>query len=352
MQRLHAMDSARAALLPLGVLFHSMVFVYLYQPPKSAEEFLFIVFAHQFLHAFRMPAFFIIAGFFAAYLLAGRGAAGLIKNRLARIFAPLVIFWLPITFANSWTSQGSWISDRNTFDILPVDFQHLWFLYFLMIFSLILAAVPNRMLTAISKATRPAIVLVVVALATPLLPGVLDAEVTLATSSRLIPDPGLLAFYLILFLTGAIIFHQRDTWLVFLSDKAVPMSLVFLIAFTIFFFTQDTGAATVPFVYGLAVSLGSFGAIGIFLRFFSRSNKVTRFVSDSSYWMYLVHLPLVFFFLVSFARLELGALPTVLLTTVLTITISLVSYKLLVRSTLLGKLLNGKTRPFFRKSGS
>ncbi|MEL0317326.1 MAG: acyltransferase family protein, partial [Aquiluna sp.] len=71
--RLHSLDAARGSLMILGVLFHALVFVYLFQEPASLSEFLAVVFTHQLLHSFRMPAFFMIAGFFALLLIDKRG---------------------------------------------------------------------------------------------------------------------------------------------------------------------------------------------------------------------------------------------------------------------------------------
>jgi peptidoglycan/LPS O-acetylase OafA/YrhL len=125
----------------------------------------------------------------------------------------------------------------------------------------------------------------------------------------------------------------------------VLLSTLFLLAFTLFFFSQDTGWELVGVTYGVAAALGSFGVIGLFLRFADRPSKVMRFLSDASYWLYLVHLPLVFFFLFSLGINGFGAIATILLTSVLTIAIGLVTYKVFVRHTFISTLLNGKRHP-------
>ena len=95
-------------------------------------------------------------------------------------------------------------------------------------------------------------------------------------------------------------------------------------------------------IYGSAVVLGSYAAIGLFLRFGDRPSKGMRFVSDASYWLYLVHLPLVFLFLVGFSANGFGAFATIALSSSLTIFLGLLSYKVLVRYTVISNLLNGK----------
>jgi glucan biosynthesis protein C len=345
MSRIHALDSARATLLLLGVLFHSAVFVYLYQEPASLSEFLVVTYLHQLLHAFRMPAFFVISGFFAAYLLETRDTRMFLGNRLSRIALPLAIFWLPLTFANGWASQGSWISGRDSFSVLPIDFQHLWFLFYLVIYSFIFAGTGKVISGLVGRRIHPVSTMLLIGSLAPVLPGVLDGEGTLGTSTGIFPEPGLLLWYLVIFLSGTVAYHQREFWLQYLKRSAILFTGLFLTLFTVFFFVQDWGPALTDWIYGSAVVLGSYAAIGLFLRFGDNPSKGMRFVSDASYWLYLVHLPLVFIFLVGFSANGFGAFATIALSGSLTLFFGLLSYKVLVRHTVISNLLNGKRHP-------
>ena len=345
MARLASLDNARATLLLLGVLFHASVFVYLYQKPESLGEFLLVVYLHQFLHVFRMPAFFVIAGFFASYLLQTRGPNKFLRNRLQRIALPLLLFWIPLVFANSWTSQGAWLTGRGTFDVLPIDFGHLWFLYFLILFCLVLWAFSSPLQKLLIKRVSPHLFLLFLAAALPLIPGVFDQEGTLATSTRISPDPGLLLLYFLIFLSGALAYNQQELWLTFLRKRALWLFAVLLLSFTIFFVIQDWGLVGTRWIYAASVISGTYGVLGLFLRFATKQNKAFKFISDASYWLYLVHLPLVFFFLFSLGINGFGAIATILLTSVLTIVVGLVTYKVFVRHTFISTLLNGKRHP-------
>ena len=332
-------------MLLLGVLFHASVFVYLYQKPESLGEFLLVVYLHQFLHVFRMPAFFVIAGFFASYLLQTRGPNKFLRNRLQRIALPLLLFWIPLVFANSWTSQGAWLTGRGTFDVLPIDFGHLWFLYFLILFCLVLWAFSSPLQKLLIKRVSPHLFLLFLAAALPLIPGVFDQEGTLATSTRISPDPGLLLLYFLIFLSGALAYNQQELWLTFLRKRALWLFAVLLLSFTIFFVIQDWGLVGTRWIYAASVISGTYGVLGLFLRFATKQNKAFKFISDASYWLYLVHLPLVFFFLFSLGINGFGAIATILLTSVLTIVVGLVTYKVFVRHTFISTLLNGKRHP-------
>ena len=71
-----------------------------------------------------------------------------------------------------------------------------------------------------------------------------------------------------------------------------------------------------------------------------------RGIADSSYWIYLVHLPIVTF--ITFAMFQINVFAEIkfILAIFLTSIICLATYKLFVRSTIMGLLLNGKTYPF------
>ncbi|MFM9180407.1 MAG: acyltransferase family protein [Phycisphaerales bacterium] len=46
------------------------------------------------IHVFRMPAFFVLAGFFAALLWSRRGPAGFVADRVRRIVLPMAVGWV------------------------------------------------------------------------------------------------------------------------------------------------------------------------------------------------------------------------------------------------------------------
>jgi len=85
-----------------------------------------------------------------------------------------------------------------------------------------------------------------------------------------------------------------------------------------------------------------FGFIGFFRSFFSGESKAARYISDSSYWLYLAHLAPLMCLQVMFANLEVPGLLKFIVYCVFTTVILLVMYEFLVRYTFIGTLLNGK----------
>ena len=86
----------------------------------------------------------------------------------------------------------------------------------------------------------------------------------------------------------------------------------------------------------------SFSFIGLAEDKFSNLNPMVRFISDSSYWVYLIHLPLVAFITFFMFKITIFAELKFLVAIILTTAICLVTYKYLVKSTIIGILLNGK----------
>jgi peptidoglycan/LPS O-acetylase OafA/YrhL len=96
--------------------------------------------------------------------------------------------------------------------------------------------------------------------------------------------------------------------------------------------------------YALTMWSLVFLTIGVFRRYCSRPNAVIRYVADSSYWMYLIHLPIVIWLQVAVAELALHWSLKLAFISVATIGVSLFTYDLFVRSTFLGRVLNGRRR--------
>jgi glucan biosynthesis protein C len=88
----------------------------------------------------------------------------------------------------------------------------------------------------------------------------------------------------------------------------------------------------------------SLGLVGLFHRWCTRERPAVRLLADASYWMYLVHLPLVIAGQGMVRDLPWPSAVKFLLLTLAVTSILLVSYRLVVRDTWIGRLLNGPQR--------
>jgi hypothetical protein len=159
------------------------------------------------------------------------------------------------------------------------------------------------------------------------------------TSTGLIPQPHLLVYYGIFFGLGALYFDcdDRDGRLGRWWWASIPLALL---AWPVGIFTIGqtvaTGVAQVVFTWGM-----TFGMIGLFRRFLARENRTIRYVSDSAYWLYLTHLPLVILLQLWVREWELSAPLKFLLIFALVTGFLMIVYDMMVRYTWLGRILNG-----------
>ena len=187
------------------------------------------------------------------------------------------------------------------------------------------------------------------------------------TAASLIPWPPMLAYYAVFFGFGALC-HGQEAF-----EKKVgrlwPVSLLLAILALLLglhwfglrgslFFTSASNHLPDLLANHLLCTLFSvlyawlmvFGFIGLFRRFFSSGNRRIRYVSDSSYWLYLVHLPPIMLLQIWMADWPWPGAVKVLGICAVSTAALLVIYEYAIRYTFIGAMLNGrKTR---RDTGS
>ncbi len=169
------------------------------------------------------------------------------------------------------------------------------------------------------------------------------------TSDGLIPNPLVLGYYACFFFFGAFFyrcgFAMRRRWALLLLPGLL---LAFPAAFVMLFPSEEAAwALTVSEVIQVAYTwLMCFGLIGLFHLIASRERPWVRYVSDSSYWLYLWHLPLIVFAQRLVLTWPIDAHLKFLLICVTVTAVLLATYQLGVRYTPIGTMLTGKrTRP-------
>jgi glucan biosynthesis protein C len=106
-------------------------------------------------------------------------------------------------------------------------------------------------------------------------------------------------------------------------------------------------AARVAFTLGYAVLMWTLVSLtlGIFRKCFSQARPAIRYLADSSYWVYLFHLPVVVWLQVGVAEVPVNWSLKLIFVSGTTIGLALLTYDLFVRPTFLGQILNGRRRP-------
>ncbi len=173
------------------------------------------------------------------------------------------------------------------------------------------------------------------------------------TSTGLLPFPHVLAYYATFFTFGALMYDRRngrgepmvDTvgspWWLFL-----PVSFLLVLPAGLHFTFVDfvwpvASVLQVLYAWGMC-----FGLMGLFRAVLRRERRGVRWLSDSAYWVYLIHLPLVILAQLAVRDLDMGAGVKFLVICAGVTAVSLLSYRAFVRYTPIGTMLNGKkTRP-------
>lgn len=368
--RLHALDNLRATMMWLGIVLHVSVQHMAgpsplpWRDPDTTRMADVLV---ALIHAFRMPVFFIVAGFFVAMLVQRRGATGMLRHRFRRIALPFLLLGPPIVLASVLlglafmhrTAYGSWGLDRS---LAPpgrggVQTAHLWFLYLLWWLCVVVAAarfVQRWLPPAWPRAAQALTARLGAApwgfavLALPLaVVGAAYPNGVVAPSGSLLPP---LAEWLhngLFFAFGLALWPARNHLLPLFQQR---WGRYLLAGFVFFMVTgglveRQAPAVAIALVYNATTWLWSFGLVGLFMRHVSRHRAALAYLADSAYWVYLSHLPVVVGIGAALAPLPLGAGPKMLINIGLTTGVTLLSYQLLVRHTVIGRLLNGTREP-------
>lgn len=188
------------------------------------------------------------------------------------------------------------------------------------------------------------------------------------TSAGLIPWPPLFAYYAIFFGFGAILYcdpaaeqsagrHWKiclllglailpaGVWLLETRPAGDLLTLVDFESPTLEFPRSDldmrrhflTSLCAVIYCWCM-----TFAFMGLFRRYFSAENPRIRYISDSAYWLYLAHLPLIQLVQVFVRDWQFPSVLKLSFICFVTFSILLITYEYGVRYTFIGTLLNGK----------
>lgn len=384
-ERLHGLDALRAGALLLGVVLHTSLSFFPGQIWIVADESRSIGAAVTFfvIHLFRMTAFFLIAGLFAHMMLARRGWFGFLKDRTTRIAGPLGAFWFPVMVgivgALIWNAHASGLivpgappPPPPTYDWTNFPLTHLWFLYVLMLFyvAVLILRAPfalldrnggwgrtvDRITGALIGPWTPALLAAPLALAMYLDPKWVAFFAVTTPDAGVVPNTVALVGFGTAFGLGFLLDRRRD-----LLDRIAAWAPLYLAVAVVaggYGWVVAGGPSVVPMgeptdqkaiaaaVMALAVYSSAFAAMGLCLKFLSGHSAIRRYLGDASYWVYILHLPLVMLTQVWVQdwagpwQLKLGGVSLAVFA------VCLITYELLIRHTFMGQWLNGRRIPW------
>ncbi|AHY54165.1 hypothetical protein BJS_01549 [Bradyrhizobium japonicum SEMIA 5079] len=332
------------------------------------------------IHVFRMTTFFLMAGFFARMSFHRRGTQGFVRDRLQRIGLPLVIGWpilfTPMSLIAIWASHfpnGGW--SRSWPPVLPnFPLAHLWFIYVLLELYVAMLLLRGAFVWLDASGTWRAVIDRVFAgiMRSPLAPLVpaIPIGIAFCLDQRWInvmgvrtPDQSLITNaqawigFGSAFAVGWLLHRQVDLlrlierrWLPHLLLAVVLILISFVLAGVML---SAPGAPKLPIsfatlrlvsaiLYAPVIWIATLAAIGLALRFMSGFSPTRRYLADASYWLYLIHMPIVMVLQVALSQLDWPGLIKFTIILAVAIPVMLASYHLLVRFTFIGVVLNGR----------
>ena len=388
--RVHGLDALRGVLMLLGIGIH-VVLSYIpsagwpfTDPHASAEE---LGLFSDGIHLFRMPAFFLLSGFFGALLWQRRGPKLMLENRFNRIVLPFVVFVVLLdpfvdasfSFAASAANGGGdpWNAASEAFregSWVPDGTMHLWFLYDLIFITAVGAAVVwlMRRFSLVSHSFLQSVRRTV---ESPWRSVAVFGLINFAwcapqgwdgipTTDSWWPSPDILFYYLICYGLGWMIFasetalssfEKRAKTLLFVGFCCVLVRGACGLHMEGLGFEEPDGVAW-PFEYTFCVvarlvssSVGlvalTRGSMGLFLQIAGSGSARWRYISDSSYWVYLVHLHLSVLVPALIMDWPLPVWIKFPLSMVIVALLCWLSYDVMVRATSIGRFLNGRKYP-------
>lgn len=361
----------------LGVILHAAIAYKAGYHPRywirdSAASTYFFDYLYFWIHSFRMPLFFMLSGFFTALLSSKIGLKAFVWNRFKRIVIPLIFCVIlivplsvaPFSFSRIFIDQGGTVQaawNQAILDLKAVflfqefkGFQHFWFLLNLIYFYLFFS-ITKRLgfdwsrLQGMFKSGWILPLSILFAATYLILLGYFK-DITPSIWTGLFPRNPQLIYYGLYFVGGIFLYYNR-TLLPLIAKAGIPfivIGTVISVALTWYLNSNmsDTNLHSdlylFKFLYALQNVTLAIGLMGICLKLFTSESPVLRYMSDASYWVYIVHLAIVASSQLLWMVLEVPVYLRFILTILVTTVISYVSYHFLVRFTLIGEYLHGR----------
>ena len=384
--RYHGLDALRGIAMLLGIVLHAALpyipNVQTFWPAdENSSHVISTIF--QFIHVWRMPLFFILAGFFANLVISKQSWKHWWKNRLLRILLPIIVFTPLMSLTLPWIFRYGRSGEFIFFYSDEGQPFHLWFLWQSMMFVAFTAifgypyTLAVKVLDSLNK-TRLSLVIdtfqklkaicskMLLQARIPITFIIVCSIINLPTDGELTANPIASGLY---FIIGYSL-YKNPLLFTFLKTQWKYYVLAGLISFVVYIILNITESKNLTsdiynkdmnnaieiksqlsnlLQYLLRIICGvllSYGFIGFAESQFKSYNPKLKFISDGAYWMYIIHLPIVTLATFVMLKLHIPIEIKFLIATMLTAVICLITYKYLVRSTVIGILLNGKRHPF------
>lgn len=345
----------------LGVVLHS---AQVYNPQStwlihSQQSNIVMELLVDVISTFRMPAFFVVSGFFAYVGLVKYNLLGFLRGRIKRILIPLIFCaftlnslqalllhwtnWQPLNLSH-YLTQGEYV-------------HHLWFLINLTIYFFVCGILyiafrrlfPSAcaFLNGLLDNADPSVVLFTLPVMTISVLSLERLGFPLYSNFWGLIKIFSIMSYLPYFVFGMVLGSNRRFLMHFSNVSPLLIASLILLLALLSSLQLDTSrwynTLLVAYIDSLQVWIAIALCFYLFARFFNRESKFFRLLADSSYSIYLLHHLWVVAIGLLFILLDVPAIVGCLALVVIVCAITLLTHLQLVsRNRVLSLLLNGK----------
>ncbi len=353
-------------------------------PYRDAQADILVSWVIAFIRVFQLPVFFAISGFFAAYLVESRGIWMFLRHRWSRIGVPFLVAWpilaILMYFIVGFTAPFSSIPPGYTYamgDMIAMGqnamrylFMHLWFLYHLMILCVSASAIVLLVRLTLPKSVLSRARDIIVRLLSFRGIGILVLFTILVLyrmqswsidyNAGPLPPVRMLVLFGLFFAFGWLLYSRREL-LEKLKRPAWAILAIGMLCCLAYLFLFELGCKPDPgktctgtsqayhlgavVLLSLSMWLLTFALFGVFLRYMTNTSRRWRYLADASYWIYIVHVPIVMLLPLLLSNVPLPGIVKLTLVVVSATGLILLTYRYFVRSTFIGKQLNGRRYP-------
>jgi hypothetical protein len=223
--------------------------------------------------------------------------------------------------------------------------HHLWFLHYLL--WLLAIFLPFALVARNFKGRLPDFLIGVPGCLVWLIPltwwfqTLMPGEFGPTTAVGFVPWPPLLGYYAIFFFFGAMCFG-RGIW----EEKVGrywPLWLLFSLVLGLYgMVLLEGGGDAVPWLASGFAWTTIIAMMGFFRAFLNQGNPKVRYLSDSAYWLYLAHLPVMIMVQILISGWEIPLIIKLVIVIGGVTAVLLVIYEFAIRYTWVGAILNGR----------
>jgi glucan biosynthesis protein C len=368
MERRYDIDWLRALAFALLIFYHTgMFFVPWDWHVKNPAIYEWLMGPMLFVNRWRMSLLFIISGMGTWFSLNKRGTGNYIKERVKMLLIPLVFGMLVVVppqiyaervvkgqFTGSYTDF--WPADIFKGGVYPdgnLSWHHLWFLPYLLIFSLVftpffqwLRSNPENKITDVLRKLAGSRVGVYVFIL-PFLLLEIFADPNFPVTHALFDDWFYLPYCAFMYLFGYLLISVKENFWPFIEKNVRTFFVTGVIAYSLFLYIranyEDGWARHITEALINQVSIWSWLLLwfGLAAKYLNRKSKVIAYANQTVYPFYIMHQTVTVLLAWWVMNKDWGFAPKFGLISIATFIICWVLYEVLIRRVKVLRLLFG-----------